>query len=464
MAELQGSNPSIFESLRRNPLLQAISIGMLALILQIPVFFIDGLVGERERTRGSAIAEITSKWGKAQQVFGPFLVIPYRQLREEKLEDGKTRVREFMAHATFLPRDLTIDGDLETEVRYRGIFEAPVYRTKVTLAGSFARPDFSSWAVPDEDIFWDRAQLIIEVTDPRAIQNPAQVRWGETAIAFEPGTGQRRAERSGIHAPLTGHMDGASFAFSTQLDLNGSVFLHFAPLGRNTQVRLAGDWPDPSFQGNWLPVEREVNDAGFSARWNIPYLGRNYPQSWLAGVNDKPITASQFGVDLITPVDAYRMAERSLKYELLFLGLTFVMVWMFEILLGLRLHLIQYALIGAALCMFYLLELSLAEHLGFGVAYALAAASVIALVTFYGFAALGSARRGATVGAVLTGLYACLYMLIQLVEYALLVGSIGLFLTLAVIMYLTRHVDWGRPLAAAPNAQAPGSSAATDRS
>ena len=191
-----------------------------------------------------------------------------------------------------------------------------------------------------------------------------------------------------------------------------------------------------------MPVERSVGPEGFSATWRIPHLGRNYPQSWRTGNNGDAVTASQFGVDLLSPVDAYRQTERNLKYQLLFLGLTFTVIWLFEVLGGLRLHVIQYALIGAAMCIFYLLELSLAEHIGFPVAYTLAAAAVVALVVFYGFAILRSRGRAILIGVVLVGLYVCLYVLLQIQDYALLIGSLGLSLILAAIMYVTRRVNW----------------------
>ena len=356
------------------------------------------------------------------------------------------KIEVYEAHATFLPQQLQVNGDLETEVRYRGIFEAPVYRSHLTFDGSFLRPDFSAWTIDLSDILWDRAELVMEVADPRAIQNAVQLDWAGDAIDFEPGTGRRPSKRSGIHAVLGERLDGGDFSFHYTLDLNGSIRISFAPVGRSTEVNLKGDWPSPSFQGNWLPTTREVGPQGFTASWKIPYLGRSYPQRWASGDNANAVTASQFGVNLLSPVDAYRKTERSLKYQILFLGLTFVTVWLFEILSGARLHLIQYGLIGMALCMFYLLELSLSEHLGFAAAYAIAASAVIMLVTSYAWVTMRSARRGSIVGGVIVSLYGFLYVLLLMEEYSLLGGSVGLFLILAAIMYVTRHVDWDKPV------------------
>ena len=450
MTEITNERSTFFQNLRRNTLVQGIAIGALALILQIPVLFIRNIVWDRKDTRQEAIEEITSKWGKQQEVFGPFLVVPYLEQRTVQTEEGQpSKVEVYEERATFLPRDLRVDGSLETEVRYRGIFEAPVYRSHLSFEGSFDRPDFSGWSISPADILWDRAELIMEVADPRAIKDAVPVDWSGEEIEFEPGAGLRHTGRSGIHAPLGQRLDSETFSFSYAFDLNGSVQLSFAPLGSNTEVNLRGDWTDPSFQGNWLPGSRQVSEEGFTSSWNIPYLGRGYPQRWRGVDHDEAIAASQFGVDLLSPVDVRRQTERSLKYQMLFLGLTFLTVWLFEILTGMRLHLIQYGLIGAALCLFYLLELSLGEHLGFAAAYVIAAAAVIMLVAAYAWAAMGSAQSGMVVGGVVMGLYGFLYVLLMLEEYSLLVGSVGLFLILAAIMYVTRHVDWDAPVGGA---------------
>ncbi len=442
MADSQPNTESLIENLRRSAFVKALLISGLVLILQIPVLLIWGLVSERDRTRQTAIADVTDKWGKAQRVYGPFLVVPYRYLHSRTNAEGKETVRELQARATFLPRELKIDGKLATEVRYRGIFEAPVYRAVLQVEGVFDRPEFSQLDVEPVSILWDRAQLVFEVSDARAIQNAVYLRWQENDVPFEPGTGGRESKLSGIHASLEGLLAESQFSFASELQINGSVQLRFAPLGDDTQVTVQGDWPDPSFQGQWLPVDRKIGPAGFTATWRIPHLGRNYPRSWRTGTNEEAIAASQFGLDLLSPVDAYRQTERSLKYQLLFLGLTFAVIWLFEVLGGLRLHVIQYGLIGAAMCIFYLLELSLAEHLGFLVAYTIAAAAVVVLVVSYGLAVLKSRGRAILVGAVLAGLYLCLYVLLQIQDYALLIGALGLFGILAAIMYATRHVEW----------------------
>ncbi len=442
MIDPKSALSSPLEYLRASVLAKAFLIGALVLVLQIPILLIWQLVSERDRTRLSAQAEVTEKWGQAQRIHGPFLVVPYTYLKKTINNEGKSVAREHQARATFLPRALNVNGSLDVEARQRGIFETSVYRSQIEIEGQFDRPDFSVWGIDESRVMWDRAQLVFEISDVRAIQNQARLRRQGQEVDFEPGTGLRSSETSGIHAGVEGLREAQSLEFSCSLSLNGSTLLRFAPLGDQTEVHLQGNWPDPSFQGRWLPAERQVGPDGFEATWSIPHLGRNYPRSRPSGTDAPAIAASEFGVDLLSPVDAYRQTDRSLKYQLLFLGLTFTVIWLFEVLGGLRLHLIQYALIGGAMCIFYLLELSLAEHLGFAVAYTIAAAAVVALVVFYGLSILHSRGRTAVIGAILSGLYGCLYVLLQIQDYAVLIGSLGLFCILAAVMYATRHVDW----------------------
>ncbi len=233
--------------------------------------------------------------------------------------------------------------------------------------------------------------------------------------------------------------------FALDLELKGSGELGFTPFGVTTRVSVTSNWGDPSFVGGWLPDERSVEDSGFEAKWRVPFLGRDYPQQWSSAAEPRErILESAFGVAFLSTVDHYRMSERSTKYAALFLALTFGLLWLFDVTMGIRVHPIQYSLVGAAMCLFYLLELALGEHLGFTAAYCVAAVAVVILVATYTKAVLGSSARGATVGGAIALLYAYLMALLTLEEYALLAGSVGLFVVLAVIMHQTRWIDWHR--------------------
>jgi inner membrane protein len=238
-------------------------------------------------------------------------------------------------------------------------------------------------------------------------------------------------------------MEADSFTFSFQLDIQGSTGVYFAPTGQNTEAILESNWSDPSFQGNWLPVARHLTKQDFTATWRIPAIGRNFSHCWIDDVKTPSVEKiDSFGVDFIVPVDLYRMAERSIKYQLLFLALTFATLWLFEVLTKTRLHTIQYLMVGAGMCLFYLLELSLAEHLGFFWAYLIAAASIVLLISFYCMSILSTPRRSMLMGGFISLLYGYLYTLLVNQDFALLAGSVGLFILLGTIMYLTRKINW----------------------
>ena len=430
-------------SIRSSRMLRLVSVGLLALLLHIPIAMIGGLVAERQERRQAAVTEVSSKWGNVQSIIGPALVVPYAYRWTEASASGLPITRTETRNAIFLPQQLRVRGSIDSELRHRGIFSVPVYKVVLTLEGEFTRPSFSELGLEPAAVAWDRAQLAIGISDARAIQQETAVTWNGKPVSFLPGTGAFTDVGTGIHA-VVGFADGVQRAqFSFPLSLNGSIGVYLTPFAQNTTVELQSNYGHPSFQGNWLPVERSVLDAAFQAKWSIPFLGRNYPQAWKAEVGmRKEIDGSRFGVELVNPVDHYRMAERSVKYAGLFILLTFATLWLIEVLAGVRVHPIQYLMLGGALCLFYLLELSLSEHLGFPLAYTVASIAVVGMVAGYSVVVLHHIRRALFVGAAVSLLYAYLYILLMNEDYALLIGSVGLFLILAAIMYATRRVDW----------------------
>jgi inner membrane protein len=424
-------------------MLRLLSIGFLALLLQIPVAMIGGLVSERQERRQAAIAEVSSKWGNAQSITGPALVVPYTHRWTEAAAGGQPVTRTESRNAIVLPEQLRIRGTIDSDLRHRGIFTVPVYTLGLVVDGEFARPRLSELGVEPAAVDWGRAHLAVGVSDARAIQDQTAVSWNGTRAPFLPGTGGFAEGGTGIHAAVAVADTTQRVRFSFPLSLNGSLSTDVVPFGETTVVELQADHGHPSFQGNWLPSERTVADGTFRARWSVSFLGRSYPQAWTSGAQMREvIDASRFGVALVDPVDHYRMAARSVKYAGLFILLTFATVWLIEVLAGVRVHSIQYLMLGGALCLFYLLELSLSEHLGFPAAYALASAAVIGMVGAYSVVALRRRSRALVVAAGVAALYAYLYLLLMNEDYALLIGSVGLFAILAAIMYATRRVDW----------------------
>jgi len=439
---MQDSVERLAASIRSSQMLRLFSVALLALLLQIPIRMISGLVSERQARRQGAVVEVSSKWGNSQTLTGPALVVPYTHRWTEASAGGQQITHTETRNAIFLPEQLQARGSIDSEIRQRGIFTVPVYKLGLTIEGEFARPSFSELGVEPAAIAWDRAHLAIGISDARAIQEETTVSWNDRRVSFLPSTGAFSDGGTGIHA-VVGIPDAIQrFKFSFPLSLSGSLGVYLTPFAQNTVVELQSDYGHPSFQGNWLPAERSVSGSGFQAKWSIPFLGRNYPQAWRAEATMREaIDGSRFGVELVNPIDHYRMAERSVKYAGLFILLTFATVWLIEVLAGVRVHPIQYLMLGGALCLFYLLELSLSEHFGFPLAYAIASVSVIGMVAAYSLVVLHGLRHALVVGAVAL-LYAYLYILLMNEDYALLIGSIGLFAILAAIMYATRRVDW----------------------
>jgi inner membrane protein len=404
---------------------------------------INDLVSERQQRRQAAIDEVSSKWGNAQSITGPALVLPYTHRWTESVAGGQTITRSETRNAFFLPEQLRIRGTIDSDVRHRGIFSVPVYKAGLVLEGEFVRPRLSELGIEPGAVDWRRAHLAVGISDARAIQQATTLSWNDQRIEFLPGTEGFTDGGSGIHA-MVGVADTTErVKFSFPLSLNGSVRMDVVPFGRTTVVDIQGDHGDPSFQGNWLPSERTISSGAFTAKWSISFLGRSYPQAWTSDKEMlKAIDASRFGVQLVDPVDHYHMAARSVKYAGLFIILTFATVWLIEILAAVRVHSIQYLMLGGALCIFYLLELSLSEHLGFPVAYVTASAAVIVMVGAYSAVVLSSRRRAMIVAAGVGSLYAYSYLLLMNEDYALLIGSVGLFAILAAIMFITRRVNW----------------------
>jgi inner membrane protein len=427
---------------RFSVLLKAAFIAGLVLVLLVPLFMVQAMVAEREGRRAGAEAEIISSRGGEQAVGGPVLTVPV----VVRSKDAAGRVVESTDRVHLLPDALVVDGTVETERRRRGIYEAVTYVTMLHLSGSFTVPETGSWRVAD--VLWEDAVISVELPDQRGLAAAVDLSWGDATSRFHSGRPQLGAYAGSIEAPVRGlgRLDpGATIPFSFDLALTGGGSLSFLPLGDETTVTIASAWPAPSFMGAFLPAERSVSDDGFTARWTVPSMARPFPQSWRSGeVDPAVLLGSSFGASLMAPVDVYQKVTRSVKYGALFLLLPFLVFFLFEVLGGLRVHPLQYLLVGFAECLFYLLLLSLAEHLPFVAAYLAAAGAATLMVTLYASAVLHSWRRGLLLAPALAAAYGFLYTTLQSEDFALLIGSIGLFVILGLVMVLTRRVDWYR--------------------
>ena len=411
--------------------------------LLFPLMMIYGLVSERAGRRAEAVEEISSQWGGAQTIVGPVLSIGFNVTTTGN--DGKPRT--FVDRACFLPAVLKVEAEAAPEVRKRGLFEVIVYRARLKITGRFAPPDFSQWRVQPGDVLPSSAMLSVGVADPRGIAGPIGLVWDGKDGKFVPGAPELGIGLPGISAGVPLPEDVRDVWFTLSLDANGTRELRFVPAGNETTVHLASSWPHPSFIGAPLPKERQVTAAGFNASWNVPYYGRSFAPSWSLSATNREqlkgaIADSTFGVLLIRPVDVYQQSDRALKYAALFIVMTFVIVFLWEIIYGVLVHPVQYLSVGFAMCMFYLLLLALSEHIGFDRAYIAGASANILLIAWYWNWVTRGGWHGVLMGIILSALYGYLYLLLRLEDYALLAGAVGLFLMLALVMFLTRKIDW----------------------
>ncbi len=437
-------------TLRDSVLFKMIVIGLLILALMIPMMMVNGMIRERAARRDSVVSEIGRTWGGAQVVAGPVLTVPYLS----RSTDEKGNVTTWTQLAHFLPEALKLDGRLNPDLRRRGIYEVPVYRVEALHgSGTFLKPSFTEWRILPTDILWDQAYLSIGVSDMRGIRSGVRLVWANRALQLSPGGSLAGLWATGLRVPISGLAqlpEKETLPFAFDLSLQGSRSLQFLPLGKQTTASLSSSWKDPSFMGGFLPDHRVVSPKGFQASWAVPYYGRSYPQQWLEAqreelLSDAAVTDSAFGVSLYMPVDVYQKTERSVKYGLLFLALTFLAFFLFEVFSPVGLHPMHYLLVGSALCLFYLLLLSVSEQIPFWAAYAVSGSAIVLLISGYSMAILKGKRRALTMGGMLALLYGYLYVLLQAEDYALLLGSFGLFVILAAVMYLTRKVDWSSP-------------------
>lgn len=441
--------------MRDSLLARAAVVLVLLGFLLVPLQMIRGLVAERESRRRAAVEEIGATWGGPQTLVGPVLILPHRVLRKENIvlappqsaagsSPGivQERTRVEIAHAAFLPERLKVEGALEPERRRRGIFEVVVYTGMLTVSGTLPAADVRALGLDPDDVAFADAFLSVALSDTRGIREEPTLLWDGARVAFRPGAGGTGLGASGLHAPLPGLDPGKAHTFAFTLRLQGTESLSIAPLGASTEAALSSAWPSPSFSGAFLPETRRTGPGGFTAAWRVSSFGRSYPQRWKECPPSEAIGASVFGARLFLPADAYQQTTRALKYAVLFVGLTFLAFTLFEVLGGLRLHPLQYLLVGFALALFYLLLLSLAEHAGFGTAYLAAASATTLLVTGYGVFILAAAARALLLGAGLSTLYGYLYVLLRLEDWALVLGAAALFAILAGVMFGTRRVDW----------------------
>lgn len=414
-----------------------IVVSGLAILLLIPSFLIQDIIRERMALSEKVKKELYAQWGGKQVVAGPVLNVPFT-IQEQNENSQGVNERHGIAH--FLPETVKTEGQLNPEIRYRSIYKVVVYEGKVKVKGTFVQPDVTQLDQPNAQYNWDAAYFTVGISDMRGIKNLPELVVNGQKCKVEPGVADTDLFQSGITIKANSIDLKQPLHFEIDLVLNGSEDLSVEALGKTSDVTMKSDWAAPSFTGGFLPVKREITPKGFTADWQVTHLNRNFPQQW---VNHKYNThEATLGVELLIPLDHYQKAMRSVKYAILFIALNFIIFIFIEIKSKARIHPFQYSLVAFALLIFYALLTSIGEQIGFNWAYLISAVAVTSLISWYAFTILRDTRMVAWVTLLQTGLYLFLFTILQLQDYALLAGSVGLFVILAIIMRVSQQIKW----------------------
>lgn len=428
-----------------------IMVGLLTLVLLIPLEFVKNLIAERSQRQEEVITEINDKWGENVFLYGPILKIPYTFYEEtlsinEKTKETVKQKKAYTNFAYFFPEELKVKSNVSTKILNRNNYESAVFSSKMNFEGHYIRPDFSSKNISNEDIQWNKATILIQTTNLKSIKDEVKINFGNTKLIFEPVYNSN--SKNTTEALETGYIDLGKIlnqektAFRFDITYNGSQQIKMVPIGKTTQVKMESNWASPSFSGNFLPDDKtkQISATGFVANWKILHINRAFSQQTFDNLPD--LSQYAFGVDFVIPVNQYQQNERASKYGFLVIGLTFLIFFLIQSISKIKIHIFQYSMIGLALIMFYTLLISITEHSSFMKAYVIAGIAVVALISLYSVAILKNQKFPLFIAASLSSLYTFLYVIIQLENYALLVGSIGLFAILAAVMYFSRKIDW----------------------
>lgn len=452
----------------RSPGMKLLFVGLVSLVLIVPLMLVYALVYDRQDQSETAQASINAGWGGPQVLSGPVMVVPFRATQtQNETVDGKlvSRVVEVEKQLYISPVTNAVSTRIEPEERRKSIYRSVLFTAKTQGAATFALPsDLERFGVTRDRLMWDRAELRIGASDARGLTTGGMITANGKPLEVQPGNGPAASGGQGFFAFLSWDGTGTlkvEYAFG----LRGSRTISLVPRGGSTTWDVASPWPSPSFAGAFLPEKPRVSDKGFQARYTVDKLALGQPPVTMADYGT-PVEAGYDGVpgalasvdaqsreavggpsravsvSLIETVDLYSKVNRSVKYGFLFIGFTFLAFFLFDIVGGARVASVEYLLTGAGLVLFFVLLLAFAEVIGFTAAYLVASAAVIGLLTAYSAAVLKSWKRARFIGALLVGLYALLFVLLNLEAWSLMIGAVLLFVALAGVMYATRHVDW----------------------
>ncbi|MDR3002155.1 MAG: cell envelope integrity protein CreD [Fibromonadaceae bacterium] len=448
-------------------------LAFLILTLLIPLVMVGALIDERSKTADSAEAEVMEAWGSELVAAGPVIAIPgvrTERVRTTTKDEEKVDIIRKPFTLMITPQKLNIGADFKTETRKRGIFSVPLFYGDLAISGIFDPTQALASLLPNEEVSLDKAELIISLSSQKGIRKIDQAVWSaegdDVTLFFQPGNrgqdfgGQiksldsrhkysfirgsesKSARTGGIHAMLPELAADAKANFNIAITIHGGRLVRFLPLGQDTHADITTDWPSPSFQGSFLPSGSNIKDNGFDATWDINYLSRDIPLHWKSESGYRDYSDALFGVNFFRAIDTYSLNTRAVKYAILFLIVPFLTLFLFEVLTKKRIHPVPYLLSGIANIIFYLLLLSLSEQMQFYLAYLISALAIIIMLTLYSRALLPSWNKSWYMGLVTTVSYVLLYAVLNAESYALLVGSVWAFIVVALVMFLTRKLNW----------------------
>ena len=428
---------------------KALMAGAVILLLLIPVAMIRNIIRERTMLAAGAETEIMQAWGDEFLILGPVLQIPLIEYEEitSKNERGeeKIEVRRRESFYRIAPEELNAQVELKTEIKKRGIFSVPLYGGEIQLRGSFAAAKIGAGLKPNQELFPEKAELVIALSGQRGIRGITKAEWNGGALDFLSGSqGFSLGEPGGIHSPVL-VAAGALNTFDIRMGIQGGKSLRMVPLGGDTILSVKADWNAPSFRGAYLPIEKTIDENRFEARWRISHLSRNIPASWtrMEAVNNE-LAGARFGVDFFKVLDHYGLNTRAVKYALLFLIVPFLGLFFIQTVSRRNtIHPVQYLLAGIGNMIFYLLLLAFSEHIIFPAAYWISALAVTLMMGLYSRSLLAAWNRSALMAGIMLSCYTFLYFTLQSEDWALLFGALGCFMITAVVMYCTRRLDWG---------------------
>ncbi|NEN24991.1 cell envelope integrity protein CreD [Cryomorpha ignava] len=428
---------SIQNQVKNSPTFKVLAVLIITLILLIPAYKIESLISERQNLQTDVTNEISSKWGEKQTLSGPIVTVPYIEIENE----GTTYEKRSTKHIFILPEELNIDGEVLPNIKKRSIYKAFLYNSNISISGSFDFDKIKDLGISADQLQWSKSTISYGISDPRGISDIGRISWDNKALETEPGLPAAMPNKNGIQSKLNiDEIPEKTVQFTSVLSLKGSSKIDFIPLGKTTRVALNSSWVDPGFGGAFLPEESNIDKDGFTAKWQILDYNRSYGQVWN---NYFPaLDEWKFGVNLIDPVDVYQKTTRAVKYGFMIIALTFTFFFFFEILKKLKIHPIQYTIVGFAILIFYVLLIALSEQMAFQWAFLLSAMSIVGIVGYYFYFISHSFKITILFTLMFAFIYGFIYVILNAEAYSLLIGSLGLLSLISLIIHFTRNINW----------------------